>query len=537
MKAVLIDGYIDEPAALGVPPYISPYIRYTYGALLKMGAFVEYKLIDEIREEDSWKFDANMIVIYGGTTVPGHYLSGTPITLSEVKKILGENPKSTRIVSGPITLAYTIKGGTVAILPKFDAEYVVRGDVWAFFPEMKDLGAKDDYNLVDELSIFGSEILKDHPMYPNVICEVEVSRGCERSSFCSFCTEPILHGRLRSRDVSGIIEEVEALYKSGCRAFRLGRSANIVAYMSEKNSGLPNPGAILDLYSGIRSVAPDLEVLHTDNANPSFIAKYRDSYKVIETIAKYDTPGDVLSLGAESFDPKVLKKNNIGSSPEEVRAAVEIINDVGSFRVGGVPKLLPGVNILHGLLGEDEDTYRLNYEFLMRILEDGLLLRRINIRQVMVYPGTALWRENRKIKVNRKLFKMWKERIRREIDLPMMRKVFPVGTVLRGVIPEKTEGNLTFGRQLGTYPVLVGTYSKLDGKSDIVVVNHGPRSITGIAHPIDVNKLSYEELRSIHGMGKKRAEEVIMKRPFDGIEDMRRRLSKETFEILEGLMR
>ncbi len=537
MKAVLIDGYIDEPAALGVPPYISPYIRYTYGALLKMGAFVEYITIDEIRKKDLWRFNADILVIYGGTTVPGHYLSGTPITLAEIKKILNENSKSTRIISGPVTLAYTIKGGSVAILPDFDAEYVVRGDVWAFFPDMENPGAKDDYNLVNELSILGAELLKEHPLYPNVICEIEVSRGCERNSFCSFCTEPILHGRLRSRDISGIIREVEALYKSGCRAFRLGRSANIIAFMSEKNSGFPNPSALLDLYSGIRSVAPDIEVLHTDNANPSFIARHKDSYKIIEIIAKYNTPGDILSLGAESFDPRVLKKNNIGSSPEEVKIAIEIINEIGSFRVDGVPKLLPGVNVLHGLLGENESTYEINYEFLKKTLDDGLLLRRINIRQVMVYPGTPLWRSNQKFGVNKKLFKVWKEKIRKEIDLPMMRRVFPIGTILRGVIPEKREGKLLFGRQLGTYPVLVGSYSKFEKKSDLIVVNHGPRSLTGILYPVDFNKLSYDELRSINGMGKKRAKEVIMKRPFTGIDDMRNRLSRETFEILERLLR
>ncbi len=337
--------------------------------------------------------------------------------------------------------------------------------------------------------------------------------------------------------MSGIIREVEALYKSGCRAFRLGRSANIIAFMSEKNSGFPNPSALLDLYSGIRSVAPDIEVLHTDNANPSFIARHKDSYKIIEVIAKYNTPGDILSLGAESFDPRVLKQNNIGSSPEEVRIAIEIINEIGSFRVDGIPKLLPGVNILHGLLEEDESTYEINYKFLKKTLDDGLLLRRINIRQVMVYPGTPLWRSNQKFGVNKKLFKVWKEKIRKEIDLPMMKRVFPIGTILKGVIPEKMEGKLLFGRQLGTYPVLVGSYSNFEKKSDLIVVNHGPRSLTGILYPVDVNKLSYDELRSIDGMGKKRAKEVIMKRPFSGIDDMRNRLSKETFEILERLLR
>ena len=31
-KVAVIDGYIDDPAALGVPPYISPMIRAVAGA-------------------------------------------------------------------------------------------------------------------------------------------------------------------------------------------------------------------------------------------------------------------------------------------------------------------------------------------------------------------------------------------------------------------------------------------------------------------------------------------------------------------------
>ncbi len=528
---------MDEPAALGVPPYVSPYIRYTYGALLKMGAFVEYITIDQVRSWGTWHFDADLVVIYGGTTVPGRYLSGTPLMLSEIRRILKENSHAVRVVSGPIALAYTIKGGTMAILPDFDAEYVVRGDVWAFFPEMRDTGIRDNYSLVNELSIAGASLIKDHPFFPDVLCEIEVSRGCERDSFCSFCTEPILHGKLRSRDIDGIVREVEELYKNGCRAFRLGRSANILAYMSEKNGGFPNVQAVEELYSGIRSVAPDVEVLHTDNANPSFITRnIKESSRILEVIVKYDTPGDVLSFGAESFDRKVLKINNIGSSPEDVRKAIEMVNEIGGIREEGIPKLLPGINILYGLPGESEETYRKNYEFLKKVLEDGLLLRRINIRQVMVYPGTPLSRMGWKVKTNKREFNHWKQRIRQEVDLPMITRVFPFGTVIKRVIPEKREGNLTFGRPLGTYPPLVGTYSSFNEKSDMVVVDHGPRSLTGLALPLDVNKLSYEELLSIRGMGKKRVEEVIMKRPFSSRNDTRKKLSSGTYEILEALL-
>ena len=39
--AYILDGYVDEPACLGVPPYISPYIRTVAGALLAHGFLVQ----------------------------------------------------------------------------------------------------------------------------------------------------------------------------------------------------------------------------------------------------------------------------------------------------------------------------------------------------------------------------------------------------------------------------------------------------------------------------------------------------------------
>ena len=50
ITVLLVDGYIDDPAALGVPPYISPIIRAIAGAALDAGADrVEYVTIDMIR--------------------------------------------------------------------------------------------------------------------------------------------------------------------------------------------------------------------------------------------------------------------------------------------------------------------------------------------------------------------------------------------------------------------------------------------------------------------------------------------------------
>jgi len=51
MRVVLIDGYTDEPAGLGVPPYLGIYPRYAYGAVKKArkDAQVFYLTIDDLR--------------------------------------------------------------------------------------------------------------------------------------------------------------------------------------------------------------------------------------------------------------------------------------------------------------------------------------------------------------------------------------------------------------------------------------------------------------------------------------------------------
>src|SRR6056297_2856706 len=111
IKTLLLDGYLDEPSCLGVPPYISPHIRYTYGALLRAGISkknLNYLSIDELRK--NWKKNLSeienydLIVIIAGTTVPGHYLGGKPISLAEIKELGRELYYPQKILGGPLTL-------------------------------------------------------------------------------------------------------------------------------------------------------------------------------------------------------------------------------------------------------------------------------------------------------------------------------------------------------------------------------------------------------------------------------------------------
>jgi len=187
-----------------------------------------------------------------------------------------------------------------------------------------------------------------------------------------------------------------------------------------------------------------------------------------------------------------------------------------------LPKLLPGINLLHGLKGEREETYERNRAFLQRVYDEGYMLRRINIRQVMAFDGTDMSETGAEIaNEHKQLFKRYKKRVREEIDNPMLERVVPPGTVLPDVHLEYHQDGKTFGRQLGTYPLLVGIPGEreLDRTIDVAVVDHGYRSVTGVPYPLDLNGASMDELAAIPGIGDRTAGDIVVNRPYESVAD------------------
>jgi radical SAM superfamily enzyme with C-terminal helix-hairpin-helix motif len=491
-RVIIIDGYVDEPAQFGVPPYISPNIRYVFGCYVNRGVYPEYYTIDQIRKGDLWHSlnSCDHLVLLGGVSVPGKYVGGNPIKYLELERIAQSAPKPLKIYHGPYTAGYTSAGGKKAVKIKnidelFDCPVTGNIETYLFHLLKGDLPSESigrDPEIQSIVAPLGAEVIKQHPNFPDLINEIEVSTGCERKVHCSFCTEPLFYGKYHERSVKDILDEIEKLSENGARFFRLGRAANIIAYGSGGDA--PNPDRLKELYCGIRAVCPDLEMLHTDNANPGYIARYPSSERCIEIIAEYNTTGDSLSFGVESFDKEVIRKNNLGIDPDKIIQVCEIVNRIGGVRKEGIPSLLPGINLLFGLIGETKGSYGTDFDYLKRIQDKDLMIRRINIRKVMVFPDTPLYRymENNRIKHFSREFLKLKDKIREEIDKPMLERIFPVGTIIKDVIIEYSKGNVSFGRKLGTYSILIGIREKIENgrKVDVKVTEHGYRSITGI---------------------------------------------------------
>jgi radical SAM superfamily enzyme with C-terminal helix-hairpin-helix motif len=530
----ILDCFVDEPACFGVPPFISPYPRYIFGALLDAGVSpdeITYLTIDDCRGSGYRLEDRyGAVFLVGGAVVPGRYLGSRIGTAAEIRRIAAQNPGQRIAVGGLISSVFEAEDN---LLP-------VRCDIekYAYHAALgSPVDARRTAGEIARWAPAGAGVVRRHPRFPHIICEVETFRGCPRDVHCSFCSEG-LFSPVEYRDEEDIIAEIDALSASGVSRFRLGRQADILQYKADFSlsvKGFPRPvpariGAVLAALRD-RTAAGAITVLNIDNANPGTIAAYPDeSAAILSDLAATVTPGDTLALGVESFDEAVVLNNNLKVMPDDAVRAIEIVNRTAGARVGPFHALLPGVNLIHGLAGETAETFAVNYRYLSAIMERGLLVKRINIRQLLPFPGTPLYERRPRVSTaieNR--FRYYREKIRSEIELPMLKTIYPAGTIIRGSQVLDLRAGYSYGKQIASYSITAKFPLALETGAfyDALVIGHRERSLIALPLPVDLNTLPQKAIELIPGIGKKRAAEIVMKRPF--------RNAVETLKMLDGV--
>ncbi|MBW2965795.1 radical SAM protein [Candidatus Woesearchaeota archaeon] len=509
MTVTILDCYTDEPAGLGVPPYLGTYPRYIAGHLDKIPIYItidDLRLFNQLQQHKlgcRWGRDVGKksnlqkktkalwagklnkslkpsqktniktynltknfknikqilentaeLIIIAGVHTPGKYLSAVPGTLKEIIQ-LTKDLNCKKILTGPAVYGTSTEGG------RFFERVNLKN-----FDQIKDFDFS--YEEIKDFAVKGAEIIKQIPDLR--IIELETSKGCSRAKHCSFCTEPLKH-RISFRQKQDIIKEVNAFNKLGVKYFRLGKQS---CYYS-------HPQAI-DIIKDIKKqINP--KVLHIDNVNPINVIT-KKGQEITKAIVKYCTEGNIAAFGVESFDPTVVKQNNLNSDSETTYKAVKILNKYGKKRgFTGMQKFLPGINILFGLIGENKTTNEYNINWLKRFLKEDLLIRRINIRQVDIFEGTPIYNivGNKFIKKNKKYYWKWRNQIRQEIDFPMLKKLVPKETILKDVKTEIYDGKTTFARQIGTYSLIIGIKQRLELNKfiDVRIIDHMLRSVVG----------------------------------------------------------
>jgi radical SAM superfamily enzyme with C-terminal helix-hairpin-helix motif len=231
VRVLIIDGYNDEPAGLGVPPYIDIYPRYIAGAIWTYDPYAEiiYMTIDDVRKNLNKieKISCDISILIAGVVVPGKYLGGNPANLKDALNLPNFLKSKYIFLCGPAAkFGFSKGGGSIAFLPKkiYDLyDLVIKGDpevVIYDFLKNKNINEnlmRENMDSINEFSIRGAKIIQQHPYYPNgLICEIETFRGCPRAitGGCSFCIEPI-YGLPKFRSIKGVINEISSLYSYG----------------------------------------------------------------------------------------------------------------------------------------------------------------------------------------------------------------------------------------------------------------------------------------------------------------------------------
>lgn len=524
MRVAILDGYVDEPSCLGVPPYIAPYPRYIYGMLKEFKVSAKYITIDVLRENPKLRNELknfDLLIIVGGIAVPGKYLGGRPLEKSELPSL---NLAKRNVFVGPMSVEFSkkdfenLKDCNIDAL-RFPFEVHLFKYLCNFFKEQKEI-KMDDLN---RFSLMGAEVVKQHPDHPYVICEIETYRGCYWGR-CSFCIERFQGFWMR--DPRDVVLEIKAIYDFGVRYFRLGRQTDFYTYLADFGYDVPKPDPekIRNFHRAIWELCPKIKTLHLDNVNPKTLAAYpEEAEEITKTVVMYQNPGNVAAMGLESADEKVIEKNTLCATTEDVLVAIEIINKYGaSFGYNGLPYFLPGLNFVIGLKGETKETFEKNINFLEEILERGLMVRRINIRQVKILPGTPMEKVGYSIlKKHKKYFRIFKSIVREKIDTEMLKRVVPKGRKITDLRVEIEGEKVSFARQLATYPLLVGVIGKFEKNIflDARIVDYGKRSITAVKVPLDPNKASFDELKMLLGEGK--AKEIVIRRPFKSLDELK----------------
>lgn len=492
---VIIDCYTDEPSGLGVPPFLSVHSRYIAGALEEQNIKYYYLTIDDLRYDNGEKHfnktynkriinttsnkdnvkeilkNSNNIYVVMGCFVKYEYVSAEPPTFIEVEKLL-RNLKTRKI------LFYSLGGNELTrenirrTVPQGLFEEIIFGNTYNYFIKENKNKFEPNYNKLKTISVKSSSILNQ--LNRPLIIEIETATGCNRKPGCTFCIEGMRGLPLQFRPINDIVSEIKSLYDEGALYFRLGRQPNFYSYMD------CNPEKIEELFKKIWEKCPNIKTLHIDNVSPHNVNTFKGK-KITEIVAKYTTAGNITPFGIESFDPIIRQKCNLNGSIEDIHESIKIINQYGKKRgANGLPKLLPGINIIFGLDGQSNNTLKHNLDNFEKILNSGNWVRRVFVRKLTSPYGEQF---DRYTEDELKEFNKWSNQIEEKFIIPMLKEVFPIGLEISDLRMEMYKDGNSILRQMATCPIRVVVENKklkLDEFYKIKVVGYiGNRTIIG----------------------------------------------------------
>lgn len=465
-KTVILDCYTDEPSGYGARPYLGTHQIHLAQALSYNKETFSYLTIDDLRfasgERESENTNirilnktknssnaldiiknAETIYIIMGCFVEYKYFSCEPPSVDEVYNFLNKTSAKKVLfyvlgVESNICTAYS-QSRLAKII-----DSVCIGNTYRFVLENSSVDnfLLPNYDLLDKISDQPIYII-EQLNYP-ILAEIETGTGCNTPT-CSYCIEAKRCIRPTYREPNSIIKQIKALYKSAVRHFRLGRQPNFFHYQYNSVEKLN------ELFYGIREIAPNIQTLHIDNVNMNSVVEPHGR-EFVKLVTQYCTDGNVAPFGIESFDDVVRQATHIYGKADKIIKAIEIINEYGSeIGKNGFPKFLPGINLMHGLPGQRDETHSINMDFLDRIYQNKLQTQRLFYRYMTPPEGVIA----SQVKEDLDYYHKCRNDIMQNFAIPMQKRVYPKGHQLNSFREVIFEDGHSFLRTLGTCSIKV----------------------------------------------------------------------------------
>lgn len=196
---------------------------------------------------------------------------------------------------------------------------------------------------------------------------VKIQDGCNQ--FCSYCIIPYVRGRIRSRDIASIIEEVERLALTGVKEIVL-TGIHISSYGKDKENevGLAD---VIDAISKIESI----KRIRLGSLEPSIITD-----EFIDRIVDNEKMCPHFHLSLQSGCNTVLKRMNRKYTCEEYFEKCEMLR-----KAFDRPALT--TDVIVGFPGETEEEFRETVDYLTKLNLYEMHIFKFSPRQGTVAAG------------------------------------------------------------------------------------------------------------------------------------------------------
>ena len=269
-------------------------------------------------------------------------------------------------------------------------------DLQKELPEVDIFTGVGDYGRIDELiskkqSQFSDEVYLIHNedrviTNSNYHSYIKLSEGCNQK--CSFCAIPSFKGRLNSREIPEIIQEIKKLKEKGFTDFSLA-SQDSSSYLRDKG-----------VRDGLEQLIKEIDKIDNINVRILYLYPSTTTKKLIKTILNSKNIQNYFDMPIQHISDKMLKIMKRGSSVKKLKELLELMKSKNSF---------VRTSVIIGHPSETDEDFKELKEFIKEYKFD-----RVNVFAYSDEEGTTAYL--RKDKIDEKIINKRISKIQTIID-------------------------------------------------------------------------------------------------------------------------